>query len=77
METYTFPIKFQVTINPDKMPVSRKLIYELDSEQNKLQIAIDSAVSILENYLSEMNQNWTWAKLDVVNKATTSTHNNN
>ena len=72
MEKHVFTMEFEVIINPKNMPTQTLLNYSFCSDQEKFEHAQQVAIKIVNDYLSSMNQNWTWAKLNVRVPATTS-----
>jgi hypothetical protein len=71
MNTYVFSLDFRVTIDPDKLSTITKLVHGLNSDQENQEHAKQVALNIIDQYLTEMNQGWTWAKLEVLYPATT------
>lgn len=71
MKKHFFTLEFEVTMRPENMPPRLRLEYESQTDEEKVLRAKISALKILDNYLTEMNQNESFARLDVLFPATT------
>ena len=71
MEKHFFTIEFEVTFRPENMPHNLRVNYESQTNEEKVLRAKISALKMLDNYLNEMNQNESFARLDVLFPATT------